>query len=93
MEINHKNGIKADNRLENLEYVTKKQNEQHSRTILGNNIRGERHGMSKLTEEQVREIRALRKDGLTLWAIANKFGITAANVDYITKGQAWKHVS
>lgn len=93
MEINHKNGVKTDNRIENLEYVTKQQNEDHSRHTLGNYFRGERHGMSKLNEEQVREIRALRKAGLTLWAIANKYGITAANVDYIAKGQAWKHVS
>lgn len=35
LEINHKNGVKNDNRVDNLEWATRSENEQHSRNVLG----------------------------------------------------------
>lgn len=92
LEINHKNGIKTDNRLENLEYVSKSENCLHLTRVLGER-RGESHGNAKITEDDVREIRRLAVETtLTHAEIGARFDITNKNVGYIVRRQAWIHV-
>jgi len=88
-EVNHINGIKTDNIWpENLEYVTKSQNQLHA-SDLGLMHRGEDHHKAKLTEEQVKEI--IVAEG-SHSQIAIKYGISRAMISYIKRGKSWRHI-
>jgi len=91
MHVNHINGIKSDNNLSNLEYVTISQNRLHATRILGIH-RGENHWNSRLTESDAREIHVLRKAGMLQKDIAAKFGIKRATVAGILTGRQWNYL-
>lgn len=89
LQVNHKNGIKDDNRAENLEWVTKKQNMEHA-VELGLMVRGEKHPNAKLTEGDVRSIRRLIDQGiLPKSAIAAMYGVHVSTVHYIAVRRLW----
>jgi hypothetical protein len=84
--VNHKNGIKTDNRLTNLEYVTFSENTRHAyATGLLVTPRGEKHWNSKLTSHDVAEIKSLRGQ-MTRRVIAERFGISIDHVSRIWRG-------
>lgn len=91
-EVNHLNGVKDDNRLDNLEAVTREENLQHAyRTGLASN-EGERHPNSKLTAADVRHIRAEARRGLSARAIARDFDVSRRQVSDVINGTAWSHI-
>lgn len=94
IEVNHINGKKNDNRLSNLELVTKSEQALHSRRVLGNVggvSRGEKSGMAKLTWNQVREIRNMYgKDGNTYKKLGKIYGVAFCNIRDIVKNKIWK---
>ena len=89
-EINHKTGIKAHNRIDNLEYVTSSENTQHAFKLgLRNNARGEFHYKAKLTKNEVLEIVRLRKTGRPRKHIANEFNVCPRTISDICLGKSW----
>ena len=93
-EVNHKDGNKLNNNLTNLEWSTHKENMKHAFSNgLANNT-GIKNGMSKLTEEQVKEIKRLLNEGkLSQYKIAKKIGgISRSAVMNIKNRNQWKHI-
>lgn len=92
-EVNHINGIKDDNRVENLEWVTREENTAHA-VENGLKAHGEINGNSKLTEDEVREIyRIYNETDLSCKSVAEKFGVRAMAVHRIISGKTWKHLN
>lgn len=94
LEINHKNGIKSDNRLSNLELITPSQNQTHSYRITKTHIakKGENNSSSKLKEFEVKEILRRFELGEKRSAIAQYFNISYYTIWDITKRRTWRHI-
>jgi DNA invertase Pin-like site-specific DNA recombinase len=55
-------------------------------------ITGEKNGSAKLTNEKVREIFGLAKEGLSRREIAKIYGVSPRTVKDIVSGATWKHI-
>lgn len=90
-EVNHKKGIKTDNRAKELEWATKAENEKHA---VDNELKamGERIHTCKISASHVRLIRDFLKNGITLKDVANKYGISISTVYEIKSRKIWKHI-
>lgn len=90
-EVNHIDGNKENNSLENLEWSTRQENAQHAvDTGLIKPRRGEDCSFSILTEEQVKEVFALRRRGLLQREIAEIMNCSPSNISYILCEKTWR---
>lgn len=97
LDVNHKNGIKADNRPENLEYCTRSQNVLHCRDVLGRGAYfkpGEGAPRGKLTEKQVRWFLARVHSKPFGWMtrIAKRWGVNSASLSRVKSREVWSHI-
>jgi len=93
-EVNHINGIKNDNRVENLEWSTTSYNQLHSVHVLKNKVlKGEEIGNSRLTEELVRELRDVKKYmDISYTQLQEIYGIKRATIHLAVTRKTWRHV-
>lgn len=85
LHVNHKNGIKHDNRPENLEWVTKRENDRHAQAV-GLMRSGERHGMAKLTDADVVAILARLQAGESAATLGPAYGVSANYIRNLRRG-------
>ena len=109
LECNHKDGVKHNNHLDNLEFVTTSENAKHRVRVLkkhtlrdycGHNSytrknppKGEKHPRAKLTDSAVLKIKELVAKNVTKKRIAEDFGVTPSIITRISAGTAWAHLT
>lgn len=84
-EVNHLDEDRHNNKWNNLEWTDRSGNAKHS----SYKTRGDKNGVSKLTEEQVLEIVKLLKVGMRQTDIAVLYGVSNHAIHRIKAGDNW----
>ncbi|MDU0602411.1 NUMOD4 domain-containing protein [Pseudomonas aeruginosa] len=94
--VNHIDANKLNNRPENLEWVTHKQNMAHAARMglmVSNSGPGMESPAAKLTDDSVREIKRRLAAGEGPASIARNYPVTPSAISEIKAGRSWSHIS
>lgn len=87
--VAHEDDVGTNNMLSNLRWANPNMNWEDRRR-LGTDITGERNSQAVLTWGKVREIRRLKKEGMTFDALVEKFGASSSCIQNVVYGTTWK---
>lgn len=90
--INHKDGIKSNNNVNNLEWCNRSENMKHAYQLGLKSAKGSDNSFAKVTEVIVRDIRLKHKRGETIKSIADNRGLSYSCVSHIISRRTWKHI-
>ena len=89
-QVNHINGIKKDNKLNNLEWVTASENQKHSILIGLRTTKGIKNSQCKIKENDVLKI---LKDKRNYKEISLEYKISISTISDIKRGYSWTHIT
>jgi len=95
MECRHLNGVRSDNRIENLAWGTHEENLNDREAHHGYRYvrRGSGHPNARLNDAQVRAIRACYRPGtVTQEQLAAEHGVSPRTIRLILSGRTWRHL-
>lgn len=90
----HLNGNRKDNRIENLKYVTYKENSSHL-SLHGTLLFGTKHPRAKFTEEMVTKLRSEYRPGRkgpSSVFLSKKYNLPVSSVRNVVYRLNWKHI-
>lgn len=86
-QVNHKNGVRLDNRPSNLEWCTKSENQRHRYRVL-------KHppvvGNKKINYEVASSIREKFRSGQSVNSLAREYALSKSTISYVVNNKTWK---
>lgn len=91
-ETAHGNGVRADNRPQNLRWATHPEN-MNDMIEHGTRLQGERIPWAKLTEADVYAIRTEYTAGMVTFSeLSQRYGVSRSQIRTVVRGETWAHV-